>query len=113
MIEPRSEKDELRSEGCEDKATGLAVWTNSWDFADTGEEETKKEDPFIIEPRSKNDDPRSEATVLDVSERVEGSEGADATAIAEVVFKRGCCSRNPDPFMMKPRLEPTGLGSST
>ena len=88
MIEPRSEKDEVRSEVCvEMDGAMLAGAAVTADFTGTGTE-FMKEEPFMIEPRSTNE-PNSEETLLGDSDDTEGTEGVLATDGAEDVLTTG------------------------
>ena len=90
MIEPRSEKDEVRSEvRVEIDGAMLAGAAATAGFVGAGTK-SMKEEPFIIEPRSTKEDPRSEVTLLGDSDDTEGSEDAVATGGAEDVLTAGC-----------------------
>jgi len=89
MIEPRSEKDEVRSEVCvEMEGAMLAGAAVTADFRGTGTE-FMKEEPFMIEPRSTKEDPRSEVKLLGDSDDTEDTDDAVATDGAEDVLTAG------------------------
>ena len=88
MIEPRSEKDEVRSEvRVEIDGAMLAGAAATAGFVGAGTK-SMKEEPFMIEPRSTNE-PNSEATLLGDSDDTEGTEGVVATDGAEDVLTTG------------------------
>ena len=89
MIEPRSEKDEAMSEACvEIDGAMLAGATATAGFVEAGAE-FMKEEPFMIEPRSTKEDPRSEVKLLGDSDDTEDTDDAVATDGAEDVLTAG------------------------
>lgn len=89
MIEPRSEKDEARSEVCvEIDGAMLAGAAAAAGFVGAGTK-SMKEEPFMMEPRSTKEDPRSEAALLGDSDDTEGTEGVVATDGAGDVLTAG------------------------